>query len=63
MSQSSQYKPLTNEDKFEAIAEFVRHFIKTKHAGSVTIRLDLLNGGITTIRTSVDGKLFPVEAN
>jgi len=56
------YNKPTNIDKYEAIAEFIQHFITIKHAGSVRIELELLNGGITAIKTSVDGTLFPVRA-
>lgn len=59
----NQFKPTTNEDKFEAVKEFVAHHLKLRHTGNIAIRFDLANGGITTIRFSVDGKLFPIEAN
>ena len=59
----SKYKPLTNNDKYQAIAEFIDYYVKIRHNGDINIRLSLLNGGITRIRPSVDFTLFPVEAN
>jgi len=60
----SQHKPLTNKDKFEAIAQFVEHYIKVKKTGKMLIQIDMANGGITAIHiTPPVERLFPVEAN